>query len=273
MAEINPRKFIEFSKATTTKYQHTAKKLIDGDPTGLLKEFKSIADKGAVTTNVDSSKLLCFHDESNLIDGRKIAIARAGGDTAVGLTNFESSQGEWYTRREAFETLWESGHRIVYFALNCGGMGTEGKYGPICIVIPMEAAKKHETAVFPGDSVQCYTNNHGTVDMPLLISEIGELESHSNMVITKNGNEAISTSDSLWRELICNRYSYLEVDIVSPIPLSSIGEIRMRAAYLEFVDSLIDREIAGEHLTADERNQAHAISTARGWTATVIAIP
>lgn len=108
--------------------------MVAADPSGALGNFRSLAANAATSTNVDAEKIRCYDESGAVLDTRSFCIWQERGNRAAGLHAFEERQGELFARRVAFEALWAGGEAFRYFALNAGGLGTQGDYGKFCLL-------------------------------------------------------------------------------------------------------------------------------------------
>ncbi|MGI8683770.1 MAG: hypothetical protein ACR2MO_01480, partial [Acidimicrobiales bacterium] len=153
------------AKANRSAIRAAADASVAADSSGRLAAFRRLVTSSSFTTNVSAHKVTTFGRVGELLDARQYDVEQAGGDRTAGLDAFAVRQGAWLARREAFEDLWHHGRRLVYGAVNAGGMGTEGLFGPFCLgsadpTTPVPDA----LAVFPGDSAQRYTTDAADCD-------------------------------------------------------------------------------------------------------------
>ena len=135
------------------------------DPSDRLATFQQFVETSSFSTNVSADKVLAFDQAHDVLDTRRFHVQKAGGDAAVGLADFATEQRDLLVRREAFEDLWHGGRQIVYGAVNAGGMGTEGRFGPFCLTSKHpDTPVPDALAVFPEDSAHRYTTEAGEVD-------------------------------------------------------------------------------------------------------------
>jgi len=201
-----------------------------------------------------------------VLDARSWCVARAGGDVAAGLAYFAAQQGAYLPRREGFEDLWEHGRRFVYGAVNAGGMGTEGRFGPFCIVIAdPEAQSPKALAVFPGDSAQRYTTADGGVDAAAAEAEATAWRERAALAVVHHSSEATGADPGRWGEVVCRRDHYLEVVVAGHLPVSIVDEVRLRGTLVDRLDELESRRFLGEALAADEDNEVRAYRALQRW--------
>lgn len=113
------------AKANRATIRVAADASVAADSSGRLAAFRRLVATSSFTTNVSAHKVTTFGRVGELLDARQYDVERAGGDRTAGLAAFAVRQGSWLARRQAFEDLWHHGRRLVYGAVNAGGMGTE----------------------------------------------------------------------------------------------------------------------------------------------------
>jgi len=237
-----------------------AEEIANDDPTGTVRAFLVLASGSAFSTNVTAGKIEVFDSRGAIVDARRVKVHLAG-DEAAGSLAFEGEQGQWLALREGFEALWRDGHRIVYGAVNAGGMGVERpSFGPFCLVVADPAPQADELAVFPADSAVRYCSPTGAVDRERARSEAVTWRCRGHLATIERGHEARTTAPSAWPLLICNPSRYLEA-VVTPGPtLEAIDAVRVRGEYLarledlkaEAVDTELDPSVELHELIAFE---------------------
>ncbi len=207
--------------ANAARHQASAQARLDANPD--LEEFAAVAASVLPGTNVDYEKVERFHTASAIIDARALAIARAGGDAARGLADFAAKS--WSPRREAFEDLWVNGRTFIYMAANPGTLGATD-YGDLCLVIRADRVLDQDSAVFPFDTAQRYTDAAANVDAALAFDQVGIWESRADIAVTELAAEAARRPTDGWPELICGD-RYLEVVTAGPVDLGDIIVLRV----------------------------------------------
>ncbi len=145
--------------ANDARRQAAAKAAIGADGSGRLGRFAALVAGSPCSTNVSAHKVLVFHEVGEILDARRYQVQRAGGDVSAAAEAFEGDQETSLEPRQAFEDLWEHGRRLLYGAVNAGGMGTEGRYGPFCLVVPApDNPEPDALAVFPGNTAERYAS-------------------------------------------------------------------------------------------------------------------
>ena len=239
---------------------------IAADRTGRLGAFRSLVEASTFSTNVSADKVVGFDRASEILDGRRFSIQAAGGVTAAGRAAFTARQDTFLVRREAFEDHWNHGRQIVYGAVNAGGMGTEGRFGPFCLSVgDPETPSPDALAVFPDDSVARYTTGAGTLDGDRAVAEATSWASRADLAVTERELEASAAPDNEWPRVVCRPDQYLEVTRAGALPVSSLSEVRLRTAYRADLATLRTRFVAGELLTPDELSQVAAYDVIREW--------
>ncbi len=236
---------------------------LSADRTGLIARFASFVEASALSTNVAADKILAFDSHDEVLDARRVRIHQAGGDVRAGLRSFRSSL--WFLRREAFESLWQHGRRFVYGAVNGGNIGTEGQYGPFCLVVAdPEALRCKALAVFPADTAQTYTDAAGRLDSSGAIAAATMWTDRSVLAICDRNCELELARATPWPDVLCAPDRYLEV-VLTPLPLAGVDEVRIRTVYRDRVEELELRLVAGESLQPIERNEIAALQAVRRW--------
>lgn len=252
--------------ANSAARQAEAGALLGADPTGALVRFRAFADGSVFSSNVAADKIVEWDAVGKVLDTRSWHIARAGGDAAAGLAAFTGDQGSWLARRQGFEDLWEHGRRFVYGAVNAGGMGTEGTYGPFCVVITdPEAHGPLALAVFPGDSAQRYTTESGTVDASAARGEATAWAHRGDLAVLHRSSDVHGGSATPWFEVVCRPGRYLEVVLAADLPTAALAEVRVRKDLADRLRSLRSRRFLGDVLAPVENNEVRAYQSMRRW--------
>ncbi|WP_373203203.1 hypothetical protein [Mycobacterium marinum] len=223
----------EAGAANAAAYDAQAQEVLARHP--FLDEF-AVQLQGALPgTNVDAEKVLCYDEARAILHRRALFIAQAGGDTAAGLAAFEAQH--WSPRRQAFEDLWQDGRRFVYFAPNPGTLGAL-KYGDYCLIADPATLEQADTAVFPSDTAQTYTNEMAIVDGTLAYQEVGGWPARSEVALVHHGDRALSLSPAERAELVCGADTYMEVVTVGPLRLEQVAILRVNSDLWEEHDDL-----------------------------------
>jgi hypothetical protein len=249
----------DVTRANSAARCAAADQLVASDPSGRLGSFRALAKSGVVSTNVDASKVQVFGEVAEVFDARRIELHKAGGDADAGQAAFAERQGSYLAGREAFEQLWIGGDSFVYGALNAGGLGTEGRYGPFCLIIADPAGRSRAVALFPCDSAQRYTVGN-SVDGEGVRSEATAWADRDSLAVVERHAEALATHEAEWPAVICRPKSYLEAVVGPPLPIEDVVEVRLAQPYLERLADLQARELADEVLAPSEREEALAFT-------------
>lgn len=213
--------------------------LLARDASGALAAFHALADRCAFSTNVSADKIAMFDMAGRILDGRTIEQHRAGGDRRAGLRAFRAVQGAYLARRTRFEALWNDGRRLVYGALNAGGMGTEGRYGPFCVVIADPSAPAPAAlGVFPADSVARYCSATGVVNRIRALADIVAWPDRGALATIERQPEALAQPPHTWPDVICTPSRYLEAVLAPGPPLATVDAVRVRQTYLDRLEDL-----------------------------------
>jgi len=231
-----------------------------------LHRFHALVAESMLSTNVSADKVLAFDQAGAVLDTRRFHIQQAAGDETVGLATFANRQGDMLVRREGFEDLWEHGRTLVYGAVNAGGLGTEGRFGPFCLIVGEPAPAARNVAVcFPGDSAQRYTTDSGVVDEAAACAEAAEWDRRADMALVVRGDEALSEPDASWPHVVCRSDHYMEAVRRGPVPLDELLGMRLRSTYRARLDELQASALAGDDLDPDQSNEAGAYDVALKW--------
>lgn len=236
------------------------------DGSGRLADFLQLVETSSFSTNVSADKVLAFDRADEILDARRFHVQQAGGDSVAGRVDFEARQGSWLIRRQAFEDLWNHGRRLVYGAVNAGGIGTEGRFGPFCVTCSdPETPVPDAIAVFPGDSAQRYTSGGGDLDGDLARAEATAWSRRADLAVTERGDEALAATVADWPTVVCRPDHYLEVARAGAWPVAALSQVRLRSDYHAELAALRLRWLAGEVLVPDEVNQAGAYDVVSDW--------
>lgn len=260
-----PRGLSATAEGNSTARRAEADKMLTADTTGSGEALLAFASATAFSTNVSADKVAVYEEAQAVLDTRQYHIAAAGGDESMGLAAFAAAQADWLVRREAFEDLWEGGRRFVYGAINAGNMGTEGRFGPFCLLLESPQDYATDLAVFPGDSASRYTDTAGTVDDTTAVEEATAWSDRGHLVLIERLDACAARPQEDWPGAVCTPEKYLEVAIAGRMPLESIAEVRVRPGTLERLRRLRALRLAGEALTSIEANEAHAYEILAGW--------
>jgi len=254
--------------ANTAAITALADHLMADDDSGTLRDFRLLADRAAASTNVDAEKIRCFDESDAILDVRGFCTWQMDGDRAAGLRVFGERQGDWLPRRQAFEELWLDGESFRYFAVNAGGLGTQGAYGKFCLLLTEVTERGRVAAIFPGDSLQRYTTATA-VDSARIMREAAAWTIRGSVTVVERGPEALTIHEAGWLEVICRPGQYLEAVVGPPLPLADIAEVRLPASYLTQLDDYDQRELAGEALQEDQANELRAFRSLQRWRRTL----
>lgn len=264
----------DVTSANSAGRRERAGSLVAGDPSGRLADFRALAASALVSTNVEAFKVEVFDEADEVLDARRID-ARRAGDEAAGLAAFRDRQGSWLQRREAFERLWVDGESFIYGALNAGNRGVP-RFGDFCLVVGDPAARSRSVALFPEDTAQRYTNG-SDVDAERVRNEATAWSDRDALAVVERDAEALTANDDAWPEVVCRENHYLEAVLGPPLPVRDVTEVRLPQPYLDRLEELEVRELAGEDLTPSERKEVSAFSSLQRWrsthSTTVVGIP
>lgn len=239
---------------------------IEADNSGRLRHFHEVAADSELSVNVSADKIPVFDDAGEILDTRRVHIHQAAGNTVEGLRRFAASQGRWLQRREGFEGLWNHGRRLVYGAVNSGGMGTGEPFGPYCLLIfdPCHPAPD-ALAVFPGDSAHRYTDEGGGVNESQARAEATAWGDRADLAVIEFGAKAVAVNDDAWPGVVCRPGRYMETVRAGTMPLATIGSARIRGGFRDRLDDLQGRALAGDVLSPVERNEVAAYGVLQKW--------
>jgi len=206
-----------------------------------------------------------FDAAGEVLDARRYQVA-VSGDETTGLAMFAAEQREYFVKRQAFEDFWAHGRQLVYGAVNAGGMGTEGQYGPFCVVIADPTALDPDSlAVFPGDSAQRYTTAAGEVDSAAALAEATAWADRADLAVVERSVEALTTAEGEWPEAVCRAGHYLEAPRAGALPARFVAEVRMRVETRDRLEELRTGVVAGEVIEPSQRGEVRAFQALLGW--------
>lgn len=242
-----------------------AQAAVAADPTGALDAFRDLARDAKLSTNVTADKIGVFDAAGALLDARAVAQWRAGGDRAAGLRAFRLAQGAWYVRRVRFEALWTDGRKLVYGALNAGGVGAD-RFGKFSVVIAEPGGERTSSlALFPSNSAERYCSPDGVVDRDRARDEAVAWTDRADLAAVERADEAIAAPPADWPAVLCNPDRFIEV-VTAPAPMiAAVESVRLRATYLERLQKLEARALAGDQLPGSERHELEAFETLHRW--------
>jgi hypothetical protein len=245
--------------------QAQAREVLEKAGSGELQRFRWLAALSAFSTNVDFDKVVVYDDAGEVLDTRGY-YAERHGDIAAGLRAFAEKQGSWLARREAFEDLWEYGRTLIYGAVNAGGMGVMGSFGPICLVVPNpDQQSPRALAAFPADTAARYTDASGTVDERRAQEEVTAWAARGELALIERQSEAMAASATDWPRVLCCPTAYLEATFAGSLPLRALSEVRLLDEVRAHLRKLRLRLVAGETLTDTEQNELGAYDRLQRW--------
>jgi hypothetical protein len=242
--------------------------VVTADPTGRLATFRRFVDDSHWSTNVDAEKVVQFDRAGEVLDARRLCVARCHGDAHRGLREFEFIQGPFLARRKAFEQMWENGESLIYGAVNAGGAGTGNSYtgfGAFCLVLnDPSIGGRPALAVFPGDTVQLYTNGVGALHEAAACAGATSWDGRAAVALLALQATLPGCEPGDWPELVCSIHAYLEAPRAGDLPVNALSEIRLTAGAATLLTELTGRSIVGERLEEHERALVSAYQTLRG---------
>jgi hypothetical protein len=245
--------------------QAQARAVLEADGSGKLRRFGWLAASSVFSTNVDFDKVVVYDRAGEVLDTRRY-YAERHGDTAAGLSVFAKKQGSWLLRREAFEDLWEHGRAFVYGAVNAGGMGVMGSFGPLCLVVQdPERQRPRVLAAFPADTAARYTDAAGAVDGRLARAEATTWTARGELAVIQRQGEAMASAAHDWPRVLCCPAAYLEATFAGSLPLEALSEVRLLDEAHEHLEELSSRLVSGETLTDTEKNELGAYDRLHRW--------
>lgn len=253
------------AQANSGERRAQAASAIAADGAGTLQRFRQLVEESQFSSTAD--KIFAWDEPDEMVDTRRFHVYAAGGDAAEGRRRFEKSQpgDRDGVGRQGFEDLWEHGRRLVYGAVNAGGMGAE-EFGSICVVIAdPEQPPPDALAVFPGDSVERYTTPAGEVEELRAVAEATSWGDRADLAVAEMGSEVAGASEAGWPPVVCRSGRYLEVTRAGEAPLRSVAEVRLRQPRVDRLAELYGREVAREALSPIERNEVAFFDVLRKW--------
>ncbi len=144
-------------------------------------------------------------------------------------------------------------------------MGVEGPFGPFCLVIGNSGSDVACEGVFPGDSVQRYTDETGAADATAATADATAWSDRAHLVVLHRAGEARGRPEEEWADIICRRDDYFETTVAEPLPLTTIAEVRVRTDLRGRLRTLRARSLAGEDLNGAEHNELRAYEAISRW--------
>src|SRR5438270_11263450 len=125
-------------------------------------------------------------------------------------------------------------------------MGTEGLFGPLCLVITdPETPPADALAVFPGDSAQRYTTGDGSINEPRAVAEATAWRDRAALALIERWSEALGTPAAHWPSIVCRADHYLEVARAGLLSPASLAEVRLRTSLRDRLADLEARLVSG----------------------------
>jgi len=246
--------------------------ILTSDSSGQVRRFFELVGQSTFSSNVSADKIEVYDQVGRIVHTRDFHVRLAAGNAASGLAEFERQAEEWFIRREAFEDLWLAGRTFVYGAVNAGGMGTEGSFGPFCLVIGITGANADSATgpddgvVFPGNTAERYVTPAGAAEEDKAVAEATEWSARMDLAVIERNAEIAIVSESEWPELVCRPDRYFEVVRTGLLPTSAISEVRINRDFLQRLRILRAQYVAGEDLTTPEQHEVAAYNSIRQWT-------
>lgn len=248
------------------RIREAARLLVADDRTGALARFREFAERSAFSTNVSADKIELFDAHDSVLDARAIEQARLGGDRAAGLRAFRHRQAGHFARRVRFEALWNHGRRFVYGAVTAGGMGTEGLFGPFCIVVAdPDASAPAALGVVPDDSASRYCSRAGVVDRVRVLDEVVSWSDRADLVAVERAGDALTVPPDGWTGAICRPGRYIETLVAPGPPLAAVDAVRLRGDHLERLEDLRAAGIDDGLRSNTDARELLAFETLQRW--------
>ncbi len=251
--------------ANSARHRAHCAALVGADPTGRLDRFRELVVTSAFSTNVSADKIIAYGRAEQILD--TLSAYRVVEGAPVGTERFEVEQGAYLAGRQAFEAMWEHGHRFVYGAVNAGGMGTEGKYGHYCLVVPdPDEAGSEALGVFPGNSVTIYYREEtGVVDEQTACADAAAWTERADVAVATQHEEVGRTSEGGWPAVVCRPDHFLEVAWAPAAQPSAIREARLRSGKYSELLQFVRRAAQKLPLSNSEQNEIRALQTLWQW--------
>lgn len=245
-------------------HRDNARRVIQNDQSGVVSRLFELAASAEAATNVDAFKVVEYDRARRVLDARSYFVAKCG-DAQLGADEFDAAQGPWLVRRQAFEDLWTHGRSLVYAALSVGGMGTEGRYGPFCLVLDVEREKPEALALFPGNTAERYTDATGRLDEALAQGEVVGWPERAHVVVIERAEEATGQPEDRWPEVVCRPDRFIEVVLGPRVPLAAVNEARVRADFRQGLAELWARSLSDDALSGVENALVSAYVVLLRW--------
>ncbi|WP_146084288.1 hypothetical protein [Rathayibacter sp. AY1F6] len=244
------------------------------DKTGRIAEFHTFLQASQASSNVDAFKLAHFEKIGRIVDGRAFQISVAGNE-AEGLEKFRETQKGYYARRETFEQACVRGVEFIYFALNAGNLGTQGQYGPYCVVVANPQGGGRSVAVTPGDSLKLYVEDDLTLLHEKLAETIAQWAGRADLAVELKHAIVQEDHQVEWVQLICAPDNYIEVIVAGAVDQSDVSSIRISKDYERKITALQRkarkslRKGSADQLSLVERNELVAFDAAKRFVSSL----
>jgi len=167
---------------------------------------------------------------------------------------------DYYDRRMAFDRHLDQGTRILYVALNLGGLGAV-HYGDYCLVFGEAfAAGLADLAYLWADSLKTYLLPGDVVDDAGLRRDACPHSHRHCQATLKHGEEAVGLAEASWPALVCSRNGFIEAIFVADPDPGDVQAVRMDLFdYDLYFDCLVDASLG--RLSAHDRHLVEEFDT------------
>lgn len=135
--------------------------------------------------------------------------------------------GNFYKKRQAFDSALTIPRTAFYAALNLGGLGAPC-YGSFCVVISGLAVTKNKIAFVKADSLNNYVQDDGTVNVEGILQDICSNAQVGALVCLKHADDPLLIDPLSWPQMACNETTYIEAVIDEALSSDQVSEIRMK---------------------------------------------
>lgn len=170
--------------------------------------------------------------------------------------------GRWYEPRTEFEARVGGGSRLLYGALNIGGLGAP-RYGSFCVVTSRRAARGESRLAFlQEDSLIGFRSPDGTLDDASLRRGIATPCRAGRLAALKHEDALAGTRDAEWSSMMCADTCYIEAALSDAPTVQQIEEVRVSSAEMSRIQASA-REVLGQRVSSSDALDVHQLARIR----------
>ena len=144
--------------------------------------------------------------------------------------------------------------------------GTEGFFGPFCLVVDdPHASGPAALGVVPDDSARRYCSHAGVVDRARALDEVVAWSDRADLVIVERASDALDVSPDEWSDAICRGRRYIEALVAPGPPLAALDAVRLRGEHLERLEDLRAAGIDDGLRSNTDARELLAFETLQRW--------